>query len=153
MHPFLADESGAITVDWAVIAAAAIGVSILVAGAVRIAGTTRADALAAEMAAWAGDTPAGAQTNYRPTDVAAYGALVSGLRGMNRDDLDTLAGFVNARTYAADRSKRLRDLRGAVDAIYASEHGGTRTHEIEFDREALEDVWERHGIERLLAPY
>ena len=151
MQAFIDDESGALTVDWAVLTAGVIAMTLLVIGVARLTAEARTDALEADIDVWRNGPKAGAA--YEARNRAGFEAMVDAMGLMAVAELRTLAGFVNARTYAGDRTARLQDMRAAVDTAFLAHAGDTRTHEIDYDGAELERIWQDHELDRAVASY
>ena len=93
---FLADERGAVTVDWAVLAAAVTGLALSAAGVLAVTTDRFSEVSERELALTnAAGIELVAYRHYRPADEAVYDALVAGMADLALSELDALAGYAN----------------------------------------------------------
>lgn len=154
--PFLDGESGAVTVDWVILSAAAVGMTLAVMGLMGdglehavgdIDANLNAPSVIARMQAGFGHTP---------HDAATYGALMRSVSQLDTADLDQMAAYSNSLNSAiddetdADTAGRAADVSAAVDIAYANA-GTTRTTGTAFDAADLTRISAEIGYEPVVA--
>ena len=96
LRSFLSCEAGAITVDWAMLAAAATGLALSGAAVIGGASGRFSDIQERELALINGaGVSLAAYDDYRPSDPAIYDALLAGLQNLPEDQLHALAAYTN----------------------------------------------------------
>lgn len=139
---FLADERGAVTVDWVLLTAGMVGLALSAVMAVK----GGADVATSNIDTALNDPSIivrmSAGFGYAPADRAAFDGFVSDLSALSEDDLAQVSAFASAAasqdlSEAPDEVRgRIADLNAAVDVAYAYA-GQTRPAGTEYDAEAL----------------
>lgn len=151
---FACDDSGAITVDWVVLTAAAVGMTLAMLtligqGLEHATGDIDANLNAPSVIVRMRDG-----FGYTPYDAAEYGTIMRSVSQLDTSDLDQMASYSNALNASLDDSSdaeivgRAADLNGAVDIAYANA-GTTRTTGTAYDDSELTRISTEMSYETL----
>ncbi|WP_371157652.1 hypothetical protein [Jannaschia sp. 2305UL9-9] len=149
---FLRDETAAISVDWVVLTAAAVGMTLAVVTVMGDGLDHAVGDIDANLNAPSVIARVQAGFGHTAHDPVAYGALMRSVSQLDTADLDQMAAYSNALNEAldgdsdADTVGNVADLSSAVDIAYANA-GTTRTTATAFDEEELTRISSDIGYE------
>ena len=137
---FLSSEAGSVTVDWLVLTAMVVGLTLLVGGAIGFVTLNQTSLYTTQVEVWKGD--AEAPEGYRPANAAAFSHIESILSGLTEDQLSEVSRYAASPKASGNGG---RDLDMAVNKEY-QERGKDRPRGTAYNPGTVSDVEADTGL-------
>lgn len=155
--PFLRDESGAVSIDWAVLTAAVCGLGVAVAAVVSVGAQGRSDAFVVQTEVWRKGE--GAIEAYDAINQDSFIAMFGIVGTLSEAQLNDLNAFTNAYVRGVsfeDEPAQLQatftDLDAAIRGHYAEQRDIRPAGEV-YDGETVAGVWNDNNFLTLYGTY